>query len=304
MASVYKKQSGFTLLEILISLVLIGLLVGSLTTLYKNENRAEKNKETIDTVKKAKEVLQTFLLINGYLPCPDRFSSGNGDENRNANGTCEIRKGFFPSNTLGFDAEDGWGNKFYYQINARAENPVYIRDLCQPASVFADSGIRTKLGTSGMCTDTRQFYCSGCTAACPTLCNFAASGDPRGTDSAPYFYFSGYPFGADKAGSKNLSITDSNGSILNETTVAVVISFGSNGAKTWGGILNEPLNNCPNYLSVDEIISSDEAENCNGDELFVASGGKYSNSAKIDDHIAWIDLYEIKRMVANKRLFP
>lgn len=109
----YNHQQGFSLIEIAIVLVIMGLLLGGmfapLSTQYENSRRSE----TTTSIDEALMSLYGYALTNGRLPCPD--SSGDGQENRSGN-TCTAAGGNLPWATLGVDRNDAWGNIFGYRV--------------------------------------------------------------------------------------------------------------------------------------------------------------------------------------------
>jgi prepilin-type N-terminal cleavage/methylation domain-containing protein len=303
--SVHRQQSGFTLIEIAIAILLIGLLSVGITTFSRDNSSYSKIKKTILTAKQVESVLHTYLLINKHLPCPDSFSSADGLENRDGDGSCSSRKGYLPTVTLNINAQDAWRNPFFYQVNARAEQASRVTNICESASVFGKSGVRTKPGSFGQCSDTKLYYCKDCSDACNASCDFVA--DPRADDVPPYFHLSTRPFGAEDSNSKNLYIhyrseNEPKERVINETAVAVVISFGNNGTQTWHSLLNNG-----GVCSATEITNSSEFENCDGDVDFMVSENKpaedHLDNNVIDDYVVWLDLYEIKREAAKRGFF-
>src|SRR5919109_828104 len=83
-----RSQDGFTLLELAIVLVIVGLIaVGALkaaSALRENVGISETSKR-LDTLVMA---LQTFLMKNNRLPCPADPNLMLGKEERLPNGDC------------------------------------------------------------------------------------------------------------------------------------------------------------------------------------------------------------------------
>lgn len=214
-----KLQKGFTLIEIMFALALIGLLMGGATALYKLDFDKDKDAQAVESIAEIKSILETYLLVNKHLPCPDTFGSANGEESRSADGSCISRKGYLPVKTLDIKAEDPWKNPYFYQINPRAEQIARITDICEPASVFGKTGALTLPTSFAQCSSTGQHFCSGCSAGCDEICNFG--NDPRPSAAPPYFGLSTKPFGATDTNNHNLTIRNKDDDILNETAVAV-----------------------------------------------------------------------------------
>ncbi|GAB6033909.1 type II secretion system protein [Galenea microaerophila] len=286
------KIKGFTLIEVAIALVIIGLLISGGTYLYGQQYTLGKVNKTREQLDHIHEVMLTFVKSNGFLPCPD--TDGDGLENRNSDGACRSRQGRLPARTLGIDGEDAWGSPFYYRVNARAEDRDRVTDICQSASVFGAitaSGVpRTKDSDFAMCPDTHLYYCRGCSDVCGSLCDVpedpndpASQPDPRpNLNAPPYFHTSTRPVSSENDGFKNLTIKSPQGDTLQEVVVAVVVSFGRNGLMTWGSV-NANTPSCP--LS----LTSDERENCDNNTTFI-DGHK-----AIDDYLVGITLREVKQ---------
>ena len=283
-------QKGFTLIEIMFALLLIGLLTGGVVNLFKVDLDKGKHKENVESIEQIKSVLEAYLLINKHLPCPDTFSSADGLEDRSADGSCISRKGYLPTQTLDIKAVDPWRQAYFYQINARAENISRVTNICEPASVFGKTGARTKPTSFAQCSSTKQYFCNGCSAGCSGTCNFSA--DPRTSDAPPYFGLSTRPFGGSSTNYKNLTIRDVGGNVVDNNAVAVVVSFGQNGPQTWHNLLASG-GSCNGSLH----IPSNEKENCDGDSDFIAP-----NFQEIDDRLIWLDLYGLKFKALEKRL--
>ncbi len=109
------KKNGFTLLELVISLLILGLLfagiLGPLSTRVEQKER-QSTQEILDEIK---ESLYGFAMMNGRLPCPDTDTPADGIENDCTAGTPPV-SGVLPWTTLGISGEDSWGNPLTYQV--------------------------------------------------------------------------------------------------------------------------------------------------------------------------------------------
>lgn len=280
-------NKGFTLLELLIVIVIIGILAVGGVKIYSTFYQLDKaNQAQVDLIE-IREALMTFLKVNLYLPCPD--TNGNGRENRSTNGgveRCTADNGYLPSEDIGMPEFDPWGNRFLYKVNARADDATRIVDICQTASVFGRSGARTyPTADFAQCSDTGIYYCNDDCASASNVCgtgNCVYNKDPRLADEPPYFGMMTPPVSAQTDGYKNLTIYDSASltNVVDDLAVAVVVSFGENGAKTWA--------NC------NDANSAAEKENCTvaGDERdFVQA----TQSSDFDDYLTWIRLNDAKQ---------
>jgi type II secretory pathway pseudopilin PulG len=109
---------GFSLVEIAIASVVIGLILGSILVPISRQSELRQKNDTQKLLDETREALLGFALANGYLPCP-AVSSTNGLEDRTA-GVCTggKRQGFVPWQTLGVAKLDAWGNIFGYSVTA------------------------------------------------------------------------------------------------------------------------------------------------------------------------------------------
>ena len=294
-----KLYKGFTLLEITIVLVIVGVLSVAGINLYSAYYQLEKaNRVQVELIE-MREALLSFLRVNKYLPCPD--SNGDGRENIAKNYgivRCREDSGYLPSLDIGMPKNDPWGNRYLYKVNARADDAKRVVDICQTASLFGRSGPRDfKTDELVQCQDTGLYYCNYKVMAPPTnVCeHFLFAGDagfrdPRLADTPPYFGIMTPPMAGQTDGFKNLTIYDSAdfSTVLDDLAVAVVVSFGANGAKTW-----QACNN---------TNSAAEKENCTviGDQRkFVVT----TRSQSFDDHLAWIRLDDAKKALLEVGAF-
>lgn len=109
-----RRTAGFTLVEIAIVLVVVGLLIGGLITPLATQLEQRRSADTQRAMEDAREALIGFAVRNGYLPCP-AISAANGLEDRSEERcTNERRTGFLPWATLGMPKLDSWGHVFLY----------------------------------------------------------------------------------------------------------------------------------------------------------------------------------------------
>jgi prepilin-type N-terminal cleavage/methylation domain-containing protein len=103
------NQRGFTLLEIAVVMIIIGILTGGGVSLMKLLTERKARSETIEYLKQARMVLVSFAVNNGRLPWAD--SDGDGLENSSAtNGT-------LPFLTLQIAPADAYKRVLRYAVN-------------------------------------------------------------------------------------------------------------------------------------------------------------------------------------------
>ena len=127
-----RNSEGFTLAELAIVLVIVGLLVSGMLVPLSAQRDLLNTRETEKQLAEIKEALLGFAAANGRLPCPD--TDGDGSENKNPPATtndlpeagqstqtfsgCTKAEGDLPFDTLGTARQDSWGNRFRYRVSA------------------------------------------------------------------------------------------------------------------------------------------------------------------------------------------
>lgn len=149
----YKNQSsGFTLVELAIVLLILGLLLAGLASMlmvYSRNAAIHTTQTRLDTID---EAIQHYLNMNGRLPCPasrtappdsDTFgrevaadcTSGAHAGTSRATGRDgrRVRIGFVPTRTINLPddyALDRWGNRITYAVTeVMASSGTYDREM-------------------------------------------------------------------------------------------------------------------------------------------------------------------------------
>lgn len=287
-----KVNEGFSLIEVTIGVLILGLVLTGVASVYKQELDVDNlNKQRIQ-VGVIHDSINTYLKANRYLPCPD--TDGNGYENRVDSGgksVCVNREGALPFADLGVAKLDAWGNPYYYRVNLRAENNQYINDICEPASVLGLSGAYD-LGDIGLCPSTNIYYCDNkCAGVCSDTCTAVEprldtkDSDNNGSPDAPgppYFHLATPPYGS-LSGSGNLTISDESGNDLGAGIVAIIISWGADGDSV-------NLSSCAS--------GAINKENCDGDDDFIDT-----RTGKERDYVDWVTVHQAKSAIISQRKF-
>src|SRR5579864_1369880 len=95
-----RRSRGFTLIEVAISMVILGLVMTGLVVALSQEIQQRKLLDTRTTLTQASEALTSFVVANARLPCPAIVGS-NGLESTTGPGVCTAAAGFLPAVTLG-----------------------------------------------------------------------------------------------------------------------------------------------------------------------------------------------------------
>lgn len=117
------RQRGFSLLELAIVLLIVGLLLGGLIMPLgsrMDQQRLDTTKQQLEQIRAA---LVGYALANDALPCPATPASG-GQAAATATG-CTRQHGFVPAATLGLPGSrnedqllvDAWGNPIRYSVS-------------------------------------------------------------------------------------------------------------------------------------------------------------------------------------------
>lgn len=118
------RQSGFSLVELSIVILVMGLLLGGLMmplSVQRENARVRDGVEQLETVQAA---VEGFALLNGYLPCPATPASGGLAAP--AGTACSVQHGFVPATTLNLNGQrnddnlllDPWGSPLRYSVSA------------------------------------------------------------------------------------------------------------------------------------------------------------------------------------------
>lgn len=116
------NNKGFTLIEISVVLVVIGLLIGGAVPLMSVLSERKTRNETLDYMSEARAALISFAKINGRLPWA-ATQGGNGTS------VASLSVGDLPFQTLGIRPTDAYGNRLRYAINNSGLNSNLGTDL-------------------------------------------------------------------------------------------------------------------------------------------------------------------------------
>lgn len=202
-----RRAYGFTLPELAIALVIIGLLLASALIPITTQMELKSISDTQRTLEQVRDALIGFAQANGRLPCPadGSLAVGNANAGRESSScdTGPTSRGVVPWATLGVPETDAWGRRISYRVS-----PVFA-DNPSSTTTYA-----TTAGTDGTLSWQDQ---SACTSTPLTAAQVSYSLCTQG----------------------NISIytrSDANHSAspLALQVAAVVISHGKNGYGAWG----------------------------------------------------------------------
>ncbi|MBF0621937.1 MAG: prepilin-type N-terminal cleavage/methylation domain-containing protein [Magnetococcales bacterium] len=125
------KNQGFTLIEVAVVMIILGLLMGGIIVPMSEQMRIQRMKQTRTTMEQSLEAITGHALVHGMLPCPDCVDNqdgckslskkhhNDGRQDRNSQGQCLTTVGVVPWVDLGVGAVDSWGNRIHYRVSKR-----------------------------------------------------------------------------------------------------------------------------------------------------------------------------------------
>lgn len=266
------RSRGFSLMELAVVLVIVGLLLGGLMVPLGTQRDVESMRATDKSLAEIREALIGFAAINGRLPCPAQATIASGTTYAGVEATmtsggitycacsasstpgvatigstqCAVSlytdsvNGALPWSTLGLLESDGWGYRYTYHVSS-----FFARGINSSEILFGT-------GCTPTTTPTNASFAL-CTPGA-ILLNSAASGGTSLADVGK--------------------------------VAAVVVSHGGN---SYGAYKSDGTQ------VASASATADETENLNGDRTFVSNTG-------IDDRLMWISTTQLmnRMMTAGK----
>lgn len=144
----FNLQRGFTLAELTVVLIIVGLLLGGMLIPLGAQTDIRYRSDTAKALTDIREALIGYAIVNGRLPCPADRSIATATTNAGAEavsavgGPCACTSatsgiavatggaacsdttpgsvtGVLPWATLGLPETDAWGNRFTYRVTTR-----------------------------------------------------------------------------------------------------------------------------------------------------------------------------------------
>ncbi len=124
-ANLPARYKGFTLVEMAVVLLVVGLLMSGLLGGVSLQQENRRLTETRGAMEQAREALLGYALTHNRLPCPADGSlpethpfAGREQTGRDAQGRCLALQGVLPWADLGLKQTDGWGRRYTYRVSA------------------------------------------------------------------------------------------------------------------------------------------------------------------------------------------
>ena len=138
---VWRKTSGFSLVEMAIVLAIVGLLLAGLLPSITGQIEQQRRNETRKLLDEIKDALTGYAIINGKLPCPATIVPGEADNTC----TSPTSDHFLPWKTLGVPETDPWGGKWLYRVEPAFASSVPFT-LTTTSSPTLDLQVRDSAG--------------------------------------------------------------------------------------------------------------------------------------------------------------
>ena len=143
-----RGRRGFTLIEILVVVVILGLIMAMAAVLLRSVSATQKRSITGSRMANVEAAIVQFVMQQKRLPCPadgTQPASTGGAEMWSAGACTTQQNGVVPWRSLGLsaaDATDGWDRRMTYRVGS-ALVAVSAMDLswCDPAGTGGLSGL-------------------------------------------------------------------------------------------------------------------------------------------------------------------
>jgi prepilin-type N-terminal cleavage/methylation domain-containing protein len=134
------KQTGFTLIEIAIVLLIVTILLGYTVAMFPIQQELRQYRQAEAEMNEIINQLVGFAQINGRLPCPDSIAGVQEayDGIADPSGTsCDTFFGSLPGRTLGIDGDydgdgrllDPWGQPYGYAVSGSENGTVGTKEF-------------------------------------------------------------------------------------------------------------------------------------------------------------------------------
>lgn len=140
-------QSGFTLVEVAIVMIIGATLLAAFSSGYLVYVTRNKISTTVSHIEEIRQAIENYALLNGGYPCP---AAPNAPLNTPAFGTATacaggpaISAGNVPSRTLSIPddfTQDGWGNRILYVVTTALTNAAPPPPAGTPGAISAQDG--------------------------------------------------------------------------------------------------------------------------------------------------------------------
>lgn len=127
------RQSGLSLLEMAIVLVVLGIILGMSLPLLSELSRHRHSRVTSKDLEEIKDALTGYAGIHGRLPWADTNGDGREDVGQPT--------GALPFLELGVGPADGWRNAYLYDVNQTLATTNSLWGLCNALSSLGSGSL-------------------------------------------------------------------------------------------------------------------------------------------------------------------
>jgi prepilin-type N-terminal cleavage/methylation domain-containing protein len=158
-------HSGFSLLEMAVVMVIVGLLLGGLFSAIGDSTQTKRRSDATAQINLVEEALYGFAQANGRLPCPATIASV-GQEAPVGGGACTAAHGFVPALALGLQGSintqslllDPWGSPLRYSVADLS--------VTGDRAFTSAAGIAKLFGNTALMVPGANMLCVSSTTAC------------------------------------------------------------------------------------------------------------------------------------------
>lgn len=261
---------GFTLIEVAIGLLILGLVAVGLVATLSQQAESRRHAQTRQALTEAREALLAFVGVNGRLPCPATAATNGRESVASIAGstiTCTAESGLLPAVTLGLPGLDpgGWFNNAWVDSgNPAATLPRTFRyAVSRLAAPVANALASPRLGATAANTATRRLDVQAAVEAgqglfvCASVTGIGTGANRCGTEPNQLARSAAaviWTLGANGNDSAAFSLDEQQNFSL--TVPRVVISRVSAPAGAVGGMFDDLVTWLPYSLVADRLVSS------------------------------------------------
>jgi len=143
-------NSGFTLTELAIVLVIVGLLISGMLVPLSTQRDIQNSSETSKRLNEIKEALLGFAVLYGRLPCQSSTIDPANPKYGLEDNPCNDVEGYLPWKTLGIGEIDAWGTQrsatgdpfrgyWRYRVNNTYASATFTLASASTALIVQDS---------------------------------------------------------------------------------------------------------------------------------------------------------------------
>ncbi len=180
MRSAINNKKGFTLIEIAIILIILGIFVAFGVEMLGVLLKGNRLNETREAIKDAKHGLIGYAMKNHRLPCPDTYADSNydGAEDCTYSPSSPYKNTKLPYITIGIRGKDPYLKQIYYDVNESLTTTSDGYTFC--------TALKTMTGGPQITQDGGSNYSSAVAIVLSTSENLSLDSSINNTDTRNY----------------------------------------------------------------------------------------------------------------------